>query len=169
VTADDPAAKPPTDEPPTAAGSALAASPAPPEPTAPRASALLGPAPPDLEARVIKVIAEALDRPPEEIFPYSSLVDDLGAESIDFMDIIFRLEDDLGIEIPDDDVWRGVFGPGQLTPEAIAAGVATLHERLPEFRWDRFPDGVRQQDLPRLATVSTILTYLAARYSRPGP
>ena len=116
--------------------------------------------PADLTARVIRVVGEALARKPDEIFLHSSLVDDLGAESIDFMDIAFRLEDDLDVQIPDDALWRGTFPPGELTPELLEAGVAALRQRLPDFRWDRFPDGVKPRDLPRLATVSTIVTYL---------
>lgn len=116
--------------------------------------------PADLDARVVRVVAEALARKPEEIFPHSSLVDDLGAESIDFMDIAFRLEDELDVQIPDDALWRGAFAPGELTPEILEAGVAALRQRLPAFRWDRFPDGVKPRDLPRLVTVSTIVTYL---------
>jgi acyl carrier protein len=117
----------------------------------------------DVQARVVAVVSEALDRPPDQILPHSSLIDDLGAESIDFMDIVFRLEDEFGILIPDDDIWRGVFGTGELTPEKLAAGVATLRQRLPEFRWDRFPESVTAQDLPRLATISTIVSYLEER------
>jgi acyl carrier protein len=116
--------------------------------------------PADLTARVIAVVAEALDRAPAEIHLDSSLVDDLGAESIDFMDIVFRLEDELGVQIDNDDLWRGVFGAGPLTPEALEAGVAALRRTVPGFRWDRFPDGVKAQDLPRLATVGTIVSYL---------
>jgi acyl carrier protein len=120
-----------------------------------------------IEERVVGVLAEALDRPASEITPTSSLVDDLGAESIDFLDIAFRLEDEFGIQIPDEEIWRGGFGPGDVTPERLTAGVAELRARLPEFRWDRFPDGVRKQDLPRLVTVSTIVTYLEKVL--PGP
>jgi acyl carrier protein len=127
------------------------------------ASASPPPAPADLTARVIHVVAEALDRKPEEILLHSSLVDDLGAESIDFMDIVFRLEDELGVQIPDDDLWRGAFPAGELTPAALEEGVAALRQRLPDFRWDRFPDGVAARDLPRLATVGTIVTYLERR------
>jgi acyl carrier protein len=116
-----------------------------------------------VESRVAAILATALDRPAGEIHLHSSLVDDLGAESIDFMDIAFRLEDEFGIEIPDDEIWTGGFGRGEVTPERLAAGVAALRERLPAFRWDRFPDGVRQQDLPRLVSVSTIVTYLETR------
>jgi acyl carrier protein len=119
-----------------------------------------GAVPADLAARVIAVVGVALDRDPEQIHLHSSLIDDLGAESIDFMDIVFRLEDELAVQIPDDDLWRGVFGPGELTPAVLDAGVTALRQDLPEFRWDRFPDGVKPQDLPRLATVSTIVTYL---------
>lgn len=142
------------------------ASPAPPSPTnppAPPASSPPAEAARAVESRVAAILAAALDRPAGEIHLHSSLVDDLGAESIDFMDIAFRLEDEFGIEIPDDDIWRGGFGRGDLTPERLAAGVAALRERLPAFRWDRFPDGVRQQDLPRLVTVSTIVIYLETR------
>jgi acyl carrier protein len=120
-------------------------------------------APRSIEARVATILAAALDRPAGEIHLYSSLVDDLGAESIDFMDIAFRLEDEFGIEIPDEEIWRGGFGPGEVTAERLEAGVAALRERLPEFRWDRFANGVRQQDLPRLVTVSTIVAYLETR------
>jgi acyl carrier protein len=121
------------------------------------------PPPRTVESRVKGILAQALDRQAGDIHLHSSLVDDLGAESIDFMDIAFRLEDEFGIEIPDEELWRGGFGPGEMTPERLAAGVTALRERLPAFRWDRFPDGVRQQDLPRLVSVSTIVNYLETR------
>ena len=114
----------------------------------------------ELNERVVAIVAEALDRSPEEVTPHASLVDDLGAESIDFLDIGFRIESAFGIQIPDDEIWRGAFGRTDPGPAEIAAAVKRLQAALPDFRWDRFPDGVSRGDLPRLLTVSTILDYL---------
>jgi acyl carrier protein len=116
--------------------------------------------PPDLEARVIAIVADALSHAPEDVKPYSSLMDDLGAESIDFIDIVFRLESDFDLLIPNEDLWAGSIDVRGDDPEAISRGVAQLKEAMPDFAWDRFPDGVKKQDLPRLITVGTIVSYL---------
>jgi acyl carrier protein len=49
---------------------------------------------------VVQMIAEALVRDVAEVTLESRLIDDLDAESIDFLDIVFRLEQRFGIEIP---------------------------------------------------------------------
>ena len=46
------------------------------------------------------------------------------------------------------------------SPEEMAEGVRRLREKRPDLRWDRLPDPLRKQDLPRLITVQTILDYL---------
>lgn len=110
------------------------------------------------------IVAETLDRDPSAVTPEASLIDDLGAESIDFLDIVFRLESAFDIEIADDDIWRGSVGlAGADEPEALERGVAELKTRNPGFRWDRLPEKLTRQDLPRLITVQTILDYLARR------
>ena len=53
-----------------------------------------------LEALVREIVADVLVISPDDVRPGASLVRDLGAESIDFMDLVFRLEDALGIAIP---------------------------------------------------------------------
>jgi acyl carrier protein len=114
----------------------------------------------ELRERVVRVVAEALDRKPAEITPHASLIDDLGAESIDFLDIAFRLEAELGLEIPNDEIWRGTFGGKSPDDATIERGVEALRKRLPDFRWDRFPNGIARAELPRLITVTTMLDYL---------
>jgi acyl carrier protein len=121
----------------------------------------------DLEDRVVTIVAEALDRERSEIGRSSSLIDDLGAESIDFIDIQYRLESAFGIEIGEGELWRGsldlsdprTFDGKRLTDEAMAE----MRRRLPRFGWHRFPNGIGREDLPRLITVNTILDYLSAR------
>ena len=126
----------------------------------------------DLEDRVVRIVSEALDRPAAEVGRNSSLIDDLGAESIDFIDIQYRLESDFGIEIGDGELWQGsldladarTFDGKRLTPEAMAE----LKRRLPRFGWHRFPNGIEREDLPRLITVNTIIDYLSNRTDLRG-
>ena len=61
----------------------------------------------DVRERVVAIVSEALDVKRDRVQMQSSLIVDLGAESIDFLDILFRLENAFGIKIPEDDVWKG--------------------------------------------------------------
>ncbi len=124
----------------------------------------------ELESRVIQVVAAALDRNPSEIQLYSSLIDDLGAESIDFLDIRFRLETEFHVKISDQELWEGTLRqeyPHLVTDQGVTdEGIRLLKERMPEFRWDRFQTGISLMQLPRLITVSTIVDYLDRRLAR---
>lgn len=121
-----------------------------------------------IESRVVRVVAEALDVDPERVRPHSSLIDDLGAESIDFLDILFRIETDFGLKIQENDMWRGSIDGDD--PDSIKTAVARLKARMPDFGWDRFPSTPTKADLPRLITVQTIVDYLRARQAEDsGP
>ena len=56
-----------------------------------------------VEEKVKSIIAEQLGVKPEEIKPESSFVDDLGADSLDTVELVMALEEEFGIEIPDED------------------------------------------------------------------
>jgi acyl carrier protein len=126
----------------------------------------------EIEERVRAVVAEALDRPLEEVQLHSSLIDDLGAESIDFLDIVFRLENVFGVKLPDEEIWKGSLGAVADDPAALEIEVGKLRARTPEFRWDRFPGRPAKHDLPRLITVQTVVEFLEGRLAaveaRPG-
>src|SRR3989441_6953071 len=66
----------------------------------------------EIYTKVSATLVEALNVDEEEIKPTSTLQGDLGAESIDFLDIVFRLEREFGIKIP----------RGELLPESILSG-----------------------------------------------
>src|SRR3982075_2027716 len=66
----------------------------------------------EIYTKVSATLVEALNVEEEEIKPTSTLQGDLGAESIDFLDIVFRLEREFGIKIP----------RGELFPESIFQG-----------------------------------------------
>lgn len=53
--------------------------------------------------RVKTIIAEQLGVKPEEVTPQASFVDDLGADSLDTVELVMALEEEFGIEIPDED------------------------------------------------------------------
>ncbi|HLK59742.1 MAG TPA: acyl carrier protein [Chthonomonadaceae bacterium] len=53
--------------------------------------------------RVRKVLVEQLDVSEDEVTPTASIVDDLGADSLDVVEIIMGLEEEFDVEIPDED------------------------------------------------------------------
>ncbi|MBO6070539.1 MAG: acyl carrier protein [Succinivibrionaceae bacterium] len=57
----------------------------------------------DIVEQVKTIVAEQLDRDIESVTIESSFVDDLGADSLDAVELIMRLEEEFGIDIPDDD------------------------------------------------------------------
>ena len=57
----------------------------------------------DIEARVKKIIAEQLGVEESQVTSEKALVADLGADSLDTVELVMALEDEFGIEIPDED------------------------------------------------------------------
>jgi len=53
--------------------------------------------------KVIKIIAEKLSVEPEEIVPEASFIDDLGADSLDIVELIMSMEEEFDIDISDED------------------------------------------------------------------
>ncbi len=56
-----------------------------------------------VEDKVKSIIVEQLGVKPEEITPAASFIDDLGADSLDTVELIMALEEEFSIEIPDED------------------------------------------------------------------
>ena len=54
--------------------------------------------------KIKKIIVDQLGVDPEKVTPEASFVDDLGADSLDLVELVMSLEEDYGIEIPDEDV-----------------------------------------------------------------
>jgi acyl carrier protein len=53
--------------------------------------------------RVKKIIVDTLGRPPEDVVEQAGLIDDLGADSLDLVQLVMDLEEEFGFEIPDAD------------------------------------------------------------------
>ncbi|TLS69236.1 acyl carrier protein [Mariprofundus erugo] len=57
----------------------------------------------EIEAKIIKIVADQLNVDESEINPDSSFVDDLGADSLDTVELVMAFEEEFGVEIPDED------------------------------------------------------------------
>jgi acyl carrier protein len=110
--------------------------------------------------KVAEIIADALGCDLEEVQPTASLITDLGGESIDFLDIVFRLEREFKVKIPRGKIVEDARGPlaeaefekgGVVTPE----GETRLREFLSEVPADRFKSPIKSAEIPKLFTVET--------------
>ena len=117
----------------------------------------------EIFTKVSATLVEALNVDEEEIKPASTLQGDLGAESIDFLDIVFRLEREFGIKIP----------RGELFPESIFQGDPDLVQNgrvtekgLQELRTKMpFADLTKFEANPELSNLSDLFTVdLITRY-----
>jgi acyl carrier protein len=113
----------------------------------------------EIEEAVRVIVAESLGRKLDDVRLDSVLMDDLGAESLDFLDIVFSVERDFGIEITRGEMERA--SRGDMTPEEFApggviseAGLARLRELMPEAR-DRINPGLRPSTILTLFSVQT--------------
>ena len=110
--------------------------------------------------KVAATVADALGRDAEEVKLDASLINDLGAESIDFLDIVFRLERAFKVKIPRGkiveearaDLSEAEFDKGGIVSDA---GVQRLKAFLNEVPAERFPSPLKVADIPRLFTTET--------------
>lgn len=115
--------------------------------------------PTDIELRVRKVIAESLCVETDDVSRGSNLIKDLGAESIDFLDIMFRLEKEFDIKIPQREIERQARGdmqPEEFEVDGILKdkGVERLKALIPEIDAAAWRDGMALRELPALFTVA---------------
>jgi acyl carrier protein len=116
---------------------------------------------------VAEAMADALGCDLADVKPDASLIDDLGAESIDFLDIVFRLERAFKIKIPRGKIVenaRGALTEAEFEQKGIVtdAGIAQLKAYLAEVSADRFRTPLKVKDIPRLFTPETFCKLVIA-------
>jgi len=111
-------------------------------------------------------LVDALGVDEEDVTPEATLVKDLGAESIDFLDIVFRLEKGFDIKIP-----RGELFPedvltdsnyvqeGRVTEE----GLEELRKRMPFANLDEFAKNPVVQDFGNVLTVADMCRFVESK------
>jgi acyl carrier protein len=118
-----------------------------------------------IDARVRRVLVEALNADEEDLTPATTLQGDLGAESIDFLDIVFRLEREFGIKIPRDELFPESIFQGD--PAYVQGGLVTdrglaeLRSRMPYADLTAFAEDRRASAVPDLFTVGLLTRYVA--------
>jgi acyl carrier protein len=126
----------------------------------------------EIYRKVTGTLVEALNVDEDEVQSSSTLQGDLGAESIDFLDIVFRLEREFGIKIP-----RGELFPESIfqgDPEFVqdnkvtAKGIAELRARMPFADLSEFEKNPEVSGISDLFTVEMITRYIEGKIAPSG-
>ena len=120
----------------------------------------------EIVKKVQGVLVECLGVDNDEVTATAVIKDDLGAESIDFLDISFRLEKAFGIKI----------GKGEMMPENLTndpsfaqndtvtpAGIAELKKRMPYSDFTEFEKNPTVENMSKLFTVNTIVHFVEGK------
>jgi acyl carrier protein len=123
----------------------------------------------EIEDGVVSAIAEALALPDEDVSPDHYLMDDLGAGSLDFLDIVFKLEHTFDIQITRGEMERAARGDmteDEFAPEGVIseAGLERLRELMPEAD-DRIEPGLRPTQILELFKVRTFVNIIDGKLS----
>jgi acyl carrier protein len=110
--------------------------------------------------KVAQIVADALGCEVEDVKPKESLIEGLDAESIDFLDLVFRLERGFGVKIPRGKIVEDARGPlteAEFESKGIVtdAGLQRLRSFLTEVPAERFRTPLKAADIPRLFTPET--------------
>jgi acyl carrier protein len=124
----------------------------------------------EIYGRVATVLVKALNVEEEDLNPAATLQGDLGAESIDFLDIVFRLEREFGIKIPRGELFpESIFqGDPEFVQDGLVTdkGLAELRSRMPYADLGAFAQDRRLAAVPDLFTVGLLTRYIAWKQSQ---
>ncbi len=117
----------------------------------------------EIFSKVQEVLVDALGVDDDEVTPEASLTADLGAESIDFLDIVFKLEQAFGFKIA-----QGELFPENVTDDpdfvqdgrVTAKGIAMLKERLPHVDFAKFEANPEMTKVAEVFTVDAMVNFV---------
>jgi acyl carrier protein len=121
----------------------------------------------EIFGQVQEVLVDALGVDDDEITAEATLMGDLGAESIDFLDIVFRLEKAFGVKIPREELF-----PAESlmnNPEFVSngkfteIGLAELRDKVPHTDFSAFENDPDINKLGDLFTVGAIVNYVETK------
>lgn len=121
----------------------------------------------DIYSQVKETLVDALGVDDDEVTEDATLMGDLGAESIDFLDIVFRLEKAFGIKIPREELFPGenvlnnseYVDNGKLTP----AGLDAIKSQMTHVDFSDFEKDPDLNKISDLFTVKTIVRYIDSK------
>ncbi|MBI9016491.1 MAG: acyl carrier protein [Phycisphaerae bacterium] len=117
--------------------------------------------------KVQENLVDALGVDDDEVTLQSTLMGDLGAESIDFLDIVFRLEKEFDIQIPREELFpaEAMMGNSELVQDGkvTAAGIAQFKETMPHVDFSEFEADPDINKITDLFTVESIVKFIAGK------
>lgn len=116
--------------------------------------------------KVQAALVDALGVDDDEVTADATLVGDLGAESIDFLDIVFKLEKSFGITIPREELSpEDILTNSQYVQDGLvtADGIGELKKRMAWADLSKFEQNPRVQDFGNLLTVGDMCNYVATK------
>jgi acyl carrier protein len=124
----------------------------------------------EIFAQIQSTLVDALGVDEDEVTENATLTDDLGAESIDFLDIVFRLEKAFSIKIP-----RGELFPDEIVnnPEYVedgtftGAGLQRLKKAMPHADFVEFEKHPAVDNMQSLFTVRSIVNNIERKEAQP--
>ena len=124
----------------------------------------------DIFAKVRTTLVDALNVDDNEVTPTARLKGDLNAESIDFLDIVFRLERQFNLKIPREELFpESIFSgdPKFVTDGKVSTdGLVELQTRMPYADLTEFRKDPRLDKIEDLFTVDLIVKYLESKVAK---
>jgi acyl carrier protein len=123
----------------------------------------------EIYGAVHPAVAEALGLDEDEVTPDSTLMDELGAESIDLLDILFRIERSIGVKIQAADLSEYVQGGipdeefGDENDIITAKGLAQLKKVMPQLDAEALAGKLAAENVMGYFTVDNLVTLVAER------
>ncbi len=120
----------------------------------------------EIYEKVQEALVDALGVDEDEVEREATLVGDLGAESIDFLDIVFKLEKAFDITIPREELSpEDILTNSQYVQDGMvtAEGMAELKRRMPWADLEEFEQNPRVQDFGNLLTVGDLCSYVGSK------
>lgn len=126
----------------------------------------MAPSEDEVFGKVKDALVDALGVDDDEVTADATMVGDLGAESIDFLDIVFKLEKSFEIQIPRDELF-----PDDILTNAeyvqdgkvTRTGIEQLKKRMPFADLSKFESNPMVQDFGNLLTVSDLCRYVTTK------
>ena len=116
--------------------------------------------------KIQTALVDALGVDDDEITPAATMAGDLGAESIDFLDIVFRLEKSFGIEIPRAELFpEDILTSAEYVKEGKVTdvGLQQLRQRMPFADLTKFEANPVVQEFGNMLTVSDLCRYVESK------
>jgi acyl carrier protein len=124
----------------------------------------------EIFSKVQEALVGALGVDDDEVTPDATLVGDLGAESIDFLDIVFRLEKSFDIKIPREELFPDILTNAEYVQEGrlTAVGLEKLKERMPFADLSDFEENPAVQDFATQLKVQDMCRYVETKLTPAG-